>query len=50
MTVGELEEEITKAERRWKKLAGVLVVIIMSRGEFGRIGNWLKPYTALKAK
>ena len=36
------------AQGKWKKVVGKLLIIVWSRGEWGRLGNWLKEYKALK--
>ena len=40
-------EGITRQDPRWRMLAGYMLVVMRGRGEFGRIGNWLKAYERL---
>lgn len=50
---GEGGEDTLPLERvwkRWKKLAATLLIIIDTRGAWGRTGNWLQGYSGLRPR
>ena len=38
------------AMRMWRKMIAKLMIIIVSRQQFGQLGAWLKPFKQLKPK
>ena len=43
-----VEANNTVVEKKWKKVVFQMMLVLVFRSFWGRLGNWLKPYKHLK--